>query len=190
MTIFKPRTATLPLYGGDYQQRVYDLEQQLDAAEERAKKAQDGPRLLSEESEVERLTREHDELVAEAERDGRIVVTVQALRREQWNDLVQAHPPRTDESVPEDRRKGDEAVGVNEDTFAPALLSFDRDGRATIVDTGDPDLSVAELLREISDVQFQMLYALAFSVNRSLGSAPKARSGNSLPSPSGTATEN
>lgn len=190
MSIFKPRTATLPLYGGDYQQRIYDLEQQLDAAETRARKTKDAPLLLGEESEVDRLTREHDALVAEANADGRLVVTVQALRREQWNDLVQAHPPRTDESVPEERRKGDEAVGVNEETFAPALLSFDRDGRATIVDTGDPELSVAELLREVSDVQFQMLYALAFSVNRSLGSAPKARSASSRPSPNGAATAN
>lgn len=188
--IFKPRSAKLPLYGGDYQQRIYDLERRLDEAEERERKGDVPPRLLSDESEVDRLTREHDELVAEADADGRLVVTVQALRREQWSALVAAHPPRTDESVAEEIRKADAAVGVNEDTFPAALLSFNQDGRATIADTGSPDLSVEELLREVSDVQFQMLYSIAFATNRSMGAAPKARGISSQPSLSGTGTEN
>ena len=189
MPIFKPRSATLPLYGGDYQQRIYDLERRIDEAEERERKNGAEPRLLAEETEVQRLTREHDALVAEADAEGRVVVTVQALRREQWSDLVTAHPPRTDESVPQEVRDADAAVGVNESTFAPALLAFDEDGRATIAST-DPHLATAELLREVSEVQFQMLYSMAFAVNRSMGAAPKARGIGSQPSPSGAETSN
>lgn len=188
--IFKPRTATLPLYGGDYQQRIAQLEQALDDAIEQQRKGESLPLLNGEESEVDRLTREHDALVAEANADGCVVVTLQALRREQWADLVANHPPRTADDVPEQTRKEDAAVGVNEATFPKALLSFDEDGRATIADTGSPDLSPAELLREVSEVQFQMLYTLAFALNRSMGAAPKARGTSSAPSPSGSATGN
>lgn len=190
MSAFKPRTATVPLYGGDYQQRIAEAEARLIDAERRAQNdTTEAPtgQTLDEESEVDRLRREHDELVAEADAEGRTDVTLSALGRRAWAALVEAHPPRTDESVPEKVREEDAAVGVNESTFGEALLAYrdDRLKRSTIVNISD-DMTTDELLDEISDVQFSVLYGTAFALNRSLGPTPKAR--GTRPSPSGSAT--
>lgn len=190
---FKPRTVKVPLFGGDYQQRVDLLDADLEAARtaaERAKKST-APRTLSddapgapEEARVVELEAEREALVAEAEENGEVtIVTLQALSkkdgksgRRRWNDLVSEHPPRDDNDV-------DAELGVNDSTFGEVLVPL------SIIDISDQEIDVDDLLDAVSSAQFDLLYAVAFSLNRGVGSSPKSLR-KSPPSLSGDATEN
>lgn len=189
---FKPRSIKIPLFGGDYQQRVDLLDVELDVARtaaEAAKKStamrmlnEDAPG-TSEDARVAELEAEREALVAEAEENGEVtVVTLQALSkkdgksgRRRWNDLVSEHPPRDD-------NEADIELGINDSTFGEALVPL------SIIDSSDQDLTVDDLLDEVSSAQFDLLYAVAFSLNRGVGSSPKSLR-KSPPSLSGDATE-
>ena len=186
---FQRRTLKVPLYGGDWQQRINNALAAVAAAEKKyhdAKKREStssAPRLLHEMPESETLKvewdqriAEHDALVAEADEAGKLVVTLQALRRREWANMLAKHPPRTDESVPEDKRKMDAEIGANDDTLAEDLVP------ASIIDLSEPDLSVDDLLDGVSAAQWDLLYGAAFALNRDVGSAPKALSSRTLTS--------
>ena len=104
MSGFKPRTRKVELYQGDWEQRLEDAARAVEDA-----RASTEPRTLSEPSEAERLAAEHDALREQAIED-RVIVTLQALPRKDWSDLVAKHPPRTDEDIPEHVRKPRSAV--------------------------------------------------------------------------------
>lgn len=178
---FKPRTAKVTLYQGDYQQRIAEAREAAGAAKERAEAARKAEgaagsvRTLSETpasadlaAEYQRLAQDHDDLVAEAEADGAVVVTLQALGRTKWAEGVEQFPPRTDESVPEEIRKSDAELGVNDKDFGEWLVPL------SIAEISEPGLSADDLLEAISSAQFGTLYGVAFALNRSLGSDPKA----------------
>lgn len=175
MSTFKPRTATVTLYQGDYQHRIAEAEAAVNAA-----KSGRGPALMAEPGEYGRLVEAHNDLVAEAEAEGSVVVTLRALGRKKWDELIAQHPPRTDPDVPEHVRESDAQIGVNEDTFAEALVP------ASVASLSDDDLAVSDLLDAISSAQFTLIYVTAFRLNRDVGAAPKALS--STPSQSGAET--
>jgi hypothetical protein len=195
---FKPRTVTVRLYQGDFQQRIAELEdarRQADKALDDARKRKPvEPRLLHDTGNAEEIealsakVAEYDAALesvrAEAEADGSVTsVTMSALPRRRWADLVKQYPPRDGKDVPEAIREADASVGVNDETFGEALVP------ASIQSISDEDLSVDELLEAISDAQFQMLYANAFALNRALGADPKGPP-RLQPSLSSAATEN
>lgn len=181
--MFKPRTFRQTLYQGDYQQRIAEAAQAVEDAKKRAKDGTTLPRLMGEQDEVAILTDQHNELVAEAEAEGSLVVVLQALGRKAWAAMVDAHPPRTGDDTPKAKRDSDEAAGVNEDTFSEALLE------SSIVETGDEALSVTELLDAISSHQYMLLYYTAFQLNRDGGPSPKTMP-SVEPSRSSGGTEN
>lgn len=149
MTI-QPRTSTVTIYQGDYIDRIRLLERKAEAARE----ASDGaPRTLAEVPDYLTLAEQHDALVREAE-ESAVHVVVHALRRSEWKVLVAEHPAR-------DGNKGDESVGVNEETFKDALV-------AASVDLTADDLD------NLSDIDFDRLYFAAFALNRAPASDPKA----------------
>lgn len=196
---FTPRTAKVPLFSGDYQQRVEMLDADLDAARKAAEKAARAiePRMLTqgppgeeEAARVAELEAEREALVTEAEANGECVIaTVQALGkqdgvpgRKRWSNLVAEHPPRDGEDVPEQIREGDKALMVNEESFAEALVPL------SVVELSDPDIAIPDLLDDLSSAQFDLLFNVAFALNRTAGSNPKGQR-RPQPSPSGGATE-
>lgn len=169
MPEFKPRTVTVSIYQGDDMARIGELRQAADIA---IQAEQSGlPRTLGEVGATASVE-EHNAFVAEAETRA-TKVRIQALGRKQWRSLVAAHPPR-------DGNDEDKAVGVNEETFADALVP------ASIVEPTFPTPADMEaFLDALSDAQFNELYLNAFALNRAVGQAPKALS---APSPSSDAT--
>lgn len=196
---FKPRTVKIPLFSGDYQQRVDLIDAELETARKAADKASKSgtPRMLHEDepgtaerARIADLETEREALVTKAEDNGEVtIVTIQALSkldgvpgRKRWNALVREHPPRTEDDVPEATRKADADLGVNDDTFGEALVPL------SVVGISDDDMTVDELLDAISSAQFDLIYAAAFALNRGVGSNPKSPR-RSQPSPNGDATE-
>lgn len=174
--MFTPRMFEVPLYGGDYQQRIARSEAKVRDAEKRGPTR---PRLAHETTtEAENLLAEHNALVAEAEADGCARVTLRALGRKHWNQLVSDHPPRSGESVSVKVRESDAEVGVNDETFSEALLI------ASVSAVSD-QTTTADLLDQVSSAQYDLLYRTAFALNRDGGPAPKALT----PSPSTDETE-
>lgn len=182
--VFQRRTLKVPLYGADWQQRInhaLGAVQQAEARYHDAKKRESGPgapvRLLDEMPESDHLKvewdqriAEHDQLVADADADGKVIVTLQALPRRNWADLVAKHPPRTGDDVPADKRKADAELGVNDDALGEDLVP------ASIVEIDPSDISVDDILDNVSSAQWDLLYGAAFALNRDVGSAPKALS--------------
>ena len=175
MAIIKPRTTTVTIVGGDYAERLSELERAAEKARSREEQQdalresseQSGPPLRSGQKaptepagkpESVRLAEEHDALFAEAEAAGAVlVVTLQALRRSEWKALVAQHKPRVD-------NKEDAAVGVNEDTFREALVP---------VSVVSPELD-ADDYDALAAADFDRLYVEAFALNRMSGGDPKA----------------
>lgn len=183
MSGFKPRMVKVALYQGDYQQRVAEAAKAVEDAKKRAKDGAALPRLMGEVSEVEQLTEAHNALVAEAEAEGCLVVSLRALGRKTWSTMVSQHPPRTGEGHKEDDIKSDAEVGVNEETFSEVLVP------AAIASLSDPEQSVPDLLENISSMQFTELYINAFALNRDVGYRPKVLP-SITPSPSSGETSN
>lgn len=191
---FKPRSAKVPLYSGDYQQRVDLIDAEIQATKQAAERARKSNqvRLLSElppgafeDARVAELEAEREALVTEAEANGEVTIaTLQALAakdgvpgRKRWADLIKAHPPREGDDVPEATREADKRLGVNDEAFGEALVPL------SIVAL-EPDMPVDDLLDNLSSAQFDLLYAVAFGLNRGTGSDPKAlRTKPSLSSP-------
>ena len=168
-TTFKPRTFAVTIYQGDDEAKLLDLGRRIERA--RAQESTAGPRLNHETSEVSALVAEHNEAVDKAEKRA-VVVTLQALPRPTWRALVAEHKPREGNDT-------DEAVGVNEDTFAEALVPV------SIVSVKPSQGDQGDFLAALSDAQYGELYAAAFYLNRAVAPAPKALSS---PSPSSDET--
>lgn len=160
--LFKPRTAVVTIYQGDYLDRIVDLERRADAARD----AEDGLPLTNGESpKYLQLASEHDALVAEAE-ESAVRVRVKALPRHEWTAMIAKHPPRTvaKDKITKQEEARDAMVGVNESTFMEELVP------ASVI---EPDLS-ADDLAQLSFGHFNNLYLTAFALNRTVGSDPKA----------------
>ena len=182
MSAFQPRTMTVTLYQGDWQQRVDDARH----AAERARSRQGGiPRTLDEapdSDEYEALAAEYERVKAEALEQGAVHVTLQALPRRKWSELVAANPPRTDESVPEAVRKNDAEWGVNDEALGEAVVPLS-------IAKIEPEMPVSDLIDGVSSAQWDLLYGAAFGLNRGTGSDPKAAP-SLTPSPSSSETGN
>ena len=146
MVTIEPRTAVVPIFQGDYLDRIRHLEERHKQAK---KDEQEGPPRLNSEIPVSvEIAKEHKALVTEAESSA-LNVTVRALPRKAWRELVEAHPVRPD-------NRADAIVGVNEDTFKDALVPI------SIV---EPELTEDEL-DSLSDAQWDQIYYAAFYLNR------------------------
>src|SRR5690606_34775721 len=64
-----------------------------------------------------------ERIQAEADENGDVLwVTLRALGRKTWADLVRQHPPRDGDDVPEEVRESDKQLGVNDESFGEAML--------------------------------------------------------------------
>lgn len=179
MSAFERRIEVVKLYPGDWQTRIDDARDAVAAAQ--GKKGI--PRTLDEtESDYDRLAQAYNELCEQAEAEGVVRVTVQALPRRQWADLVAEHPPRVDDSVPVHIRQRDAEFGVNDDGMSEALVPIS-------IKKIEPEMTVEELLDGVNSAQFDLIYSAAFAANRGRGSDPKDAPRLPL-SQSSSATEN
>ncbi len=108
------RTETHFIWVGDYAGRLAQLQAAADAAKDDAT-----PLLGGEEHPYDVLARDYATLLEEAEAAG-LRIVVRGLRDDEWDDLVDAHPPRTDEQFAD----GDKTLGFNERTgLRPLILA-------------------------------------------------------------------
>lgn len=147
------RTATVDIYPGDYLARIRYLENRYEMA--KRAEALAPPRMNDEIPESVEIAREHTDLVAEAEKH-KISIDLVALPRKIFKALCLEHPPR-------EGNEDDERVGVNEETFAEALVPLSL-----------ADRSFVEQLDDLSDIDFERLYNQSFHLNRTAAAAPKA----------------
>lgn len=106
------RTETHFIWTDDYADRLSNLHAAVAAASKDTTK-----RTLGEGDPVETLAAEYEALKAEAEESGHRIV-LRGLRDDEWDALVDAHPPRTDD----EHKDGDKALGFNERTGARHLV--------------------------------------------------------------------
>lgn len=146
------RKETVTLNQGDYQSRLSELmERTLAAQRDEASGAV--PKRAGTKSEANRLAREYDELVAEAEANA-VKVDVYEISNTDWQKLADEHPPRDGEA-------GDAVRGLNMKTFPPALLALSLDPDSAI-DVGD-----------LSRVHYVKLETAAWNVNVGDDALPK-----------------
>lgn len=116
------RTETHFIWTGDYADRIQKI---MTAAEV----AKDNPqeKYLNEPDSIRELSEDYERLKAEADEAG-LRVVVRALTDDEWYEIVDAHPPRTEEP----HADGDKALGFNERTGMRSLI---------LAGLVDPDLS-------------------------------------------------
>lgn len=156
-----PRTRTILLLQGEDQDRLDELEAEVEALA--PKKGQESaPKTLDEGDPHSAAVAAAEEFAAEAEGRG-VAVVVRAVGRKTWREFVAKNAPRPDHD-------GDKAVGVNEDTFPDVLVP------ASIASPKfNSDVERDAFLDSLSDAQFDRLYYTAFALNRTTGADPKAR---------------
>ena len=106
------RTETHFIWTGDYAGRLAQLKAAADAA-----KDDRTPLTGGEEHPYDALAAEYEALKAEADAAG-LRLVLRGLRDDEWDALVDAHPPRTDEPFAEN----DKAFGLNERTSLRPLI--------------------------------------------------------------------
>lgn len=208
----KPRTAEVVIPTGDYLDRIRLLERKHDAAQDAyeaalaayndATEGGDNDRAtvrrmgepatspLKERAdelraEVDRIAEQHDALVGEMEAAA-TRVRVTTVRRRQYRELADAHPPR-------DGEKGDTALGVNVMTFREALVP------AAIVEvTEDGDTKAwadyteaerEEFLDTLAEADMERLFGTAYGLVNGFNADPKLlTSRSSQPTPESAAS--
>lgn len=177
MSIFKPKTATITIYPGDYLDRIRHLEALAEADFE----AKDPlPLVNGDKPQYLTLAEQHDALVKEAEAEA-VHVIVQALPRKVWTALTKAHPPRTaaTEGATEREILFDTRAGVNEASFGEAFVTtkgqIEIDSQpvefASVI---GPDGITDDDIDALASIDFQRIYLTAFALNRAAGDDPKA----------------
>ncbi len=162
----KRRTTTVLLFQGDDLDPIRD---HADAVEKAVRSS--GPARMGDELDpvISGTTQAFDEFL-EAASERAVKVTLTAVGRRQYRDLLNAHPPRiqTNEDGANVAHPDDAGIGFNRQTFGDDLVP------ACMVDQGAPD-EVAAFLDELSDGDFSKLYSAAVTLNQSAGPDPKTR---------------
>lgn len=143
------------LQGGD-EQRLAELDAEVDRLEAAVKRQTTGAS-----EQLEAALAERNEFAKEAEGRG-VNVTLRAVGRKKWRELIAANPPRENDV-------DDQKAGINLDTFpedlVPACLS------GPTMAEGELD----EFLDSLSPAQFDTLAWAAWTLHKTLGADPKER---------------
>lgn len=158
MNKIEPRIWKHTILQGDDEEQLRELR----AAAQRAKATSESePRTLAEEDPYEAAARAADDFAAEAEERG-VTVTLRAVGRKKWRELVEAHPPR-------DGDEDDKKAGVNLDNFAEALVP------ACIAGPTFSEGELTDFLDALTPAQFDLLALAAWNLHKNLGASPKDR---------------
>jgi hypothetical protein len=175
MSLFQPRTETVHIYIGDYHSRLEAKQREVVEAAESVDR--NGVARMGSKPEHVKLAEEYEALVAEAA-DHRIEVTVQQVPRRVAKALRKAHPPRQigDDGVTEREARGDGVLGVNEETFAEALVcggTVEIDGQPVEYrSVVEPEMA-PEDFDALSEGAFGVLYRTALDLNYGFVTDPK-----------------
>lgn len=156
------RTFKVKLHQGEDLDRLAELRNAASAAKPV------GVTTAMEDAEYAAAAMAYDEFLAEADTRA-VTVELKPLLRKPYQDLVLAHPPRDDSD-------SDQAVGLNESTFAEPLVM------ACIVGPEMSDAEKTAFLDSLTFGQFDTLYQESFTINRTVF-APKGPLLGSAPSP-------
>lgn len=143
---------------GDLALRHEHLEAELAAAEEADRTGSDFPGAGG--GRARKVAEQIRDLEAEM-RDHTHVFALRALPRQQFRDLVEAHPPR-------DENKDDQAFAVNMATFPVPLIA------ASCTDPVMTPEQVDQLLEVLTEGQMLELYSAALHLNRARVDVPKS----------------
>lgn len=158
MNKIEPRLWKHTILQGDDEEKLRELR----AAVQRAKpSANTPPRTLGEPDPHEAAVQAANDFADEAEGRG-VTVTLRAVGRKKWRELVEAHPPR-------DGDKEDGKAGVNLDAFAEALVP------ACIAGPTFSEGEMADFLDALTPAQFDLLALAAWNLHKNLGADPKER---------------
>lgn len=168
MSAIKPRTATLTIFQGDDLDELAHLRRKAEVARRRVESAKGAAGRIGDDipsSEAEEAA--YDAFV-EAAAERAVTIRVEHIGSRRFRELVAAHPPREVERDGKTRTHPDDApYDVNVETFAPALLTYDQDGRRTVV---EPDLSGSALRDfledELAEGDYDELFETAYWLNR------------------------
>jgi hypothetical protein len=194
VSTLNPRTATVVIYQGDDLERLGELKREADMAERLAQADLDAARSRARgaplrggdpdpvaeaeaafEAAVAPTRDAYDAFLDEAV-ERAVEVEVQALGRKRFRALVEKHPARmvTVEGK-EVAHEDDDGFGVDTTTFPDALLTYNTDGKRTIVAPEFTAGALADFLdEEVSDGDYEKLWQTAYYLNRSPGPDPKA----------------
>lgn len=189
------RTATVVIYQGDDLAQLAELRRAADDAQRLYDDAQkSATRRIGDAVDPQPAKDAYDAYIDEAA-ERAVEVQLQAIGRRHWRDLVEKHPPReTDEVVDGAARKvthdDDEPFGVNTRTFPEELLAFSVDGVRTIAapEFNTPSERQA-WLDDISEGDFDRLWATAYYLNTSMGVDPKGSRFSAAPQSSSVNSE-
>lgn len=158
-TTITRRTVTFPLFQGDDLAEVQRLAEAVNVAI--TSFDDDSPRLNSDPDPRRVAAQAYDEFVTDAETRA-VSVTLMAVGRKEWREIVAKHPPREDD-------KADQRVGFNVQTLGddavPACLT---------APTFATDAAREEWLDSLSHAQFERLFNAAFELNAGMAPDPKA----------------
>lgn len=175
MGIIEPRTSVVTLYQGDDLDRIRHIERKYEAAVESEK---DAPtRLASDIPESVTLAEEHaaEKAVAEARA---VHVKIRAIRRSQYRELADKHPPRTGDDVDPADVLSDAKMGVNEKEFrlelVPAAIVDVTHGESVTEWATLPEGDREDFLDTITESDFELLFLHAYGLVNNYASSPKA----------------
>jgi len=172
-TTITPRTTVVTLLQGDDYDRIAELSAAVEQAATLA--VTDGQRRLGDAPEVVDAAKAYDDFVAEAAERG-VKVTLHALGRKAWGDLLKKHPVRQEESTDSEGvvttvpNATDSAHGFNVETLGDELVPA-----SVAPGMFKTNAERDNFLDNLSDGEFSRLYSAAVPLNQSAGADPKAR---------------
>lgn len=192
MGVLKPRTTSVVIYQGDDLDQLSELnravvraETALNVAKKAASQAGGAPLRLGdpvpaadaadEQAEVKAAQAAYDAFVDEAA-DRAVVVTLTAIGRTRFRELLAEHPARTHEVAgKQETIEDDQLFEVDTSTFPLALLTYNRDGKRTVsIDPAVAEADLAEFFEEdCAEGDVERCWQAAYWLNRATGADPK-----------------
>lgn len=155
MNKIEPRIWKRTILHGDDEARLAELDAEVDRLEALARR-KDGSA-----GDLAAALDARNEFAAEAEERG-VAVTLRAVGRKKWRELIEANPPREGDDA-------DQKAGINLDTFPESLVP------ACIAGPTMGEGEMDDFLDSLSPAQFDTLALAAWGLHKSLGADPKER---------------
>lgn len=170
MSILKPRATSVVIYQGDDLEEIAHRARQVKVVTQQA--AVRNARWGDDDAEVQAAQAAYDAFVEEAAARA-AVVTIHALNKTRFRELMAANPARED-------NEDDAAYGVNVETFSTPFL---RESIAK-VELEDRSLSpseIHELIDELPEGDWEKTFSAAYYLNRLPGADPREGRFSSAP---------
>jgi hypothetical protein len=151
----EPRIWKRTILQGEDEARLAELDAEVDRLEVASRRSGGSTEAL------EAALAARNEFAVEAEGRG-VAVTLRAVGRKKWRELVEQNPPREGDEA-------DQKAGINLDTFPESLVP------ACITGPTMGEGEMDDFLDSLSPAQFDTLALAAWSLHKSLGADPKER---------------